>query len=172
MFDLIWAKVTQTATFLGINDPQLPHCRKQMRRYDDGDSVGDFHSTSKAYFKQSYYEAIDLVVGCIANRFDQPGYKIYRTLEILILKVYKQDDIADDLKAILSFRKDDFDHKLLPIQLQTFGTHFQQTQGDNVSNITVSDVKSCFLSLSHGQRLATFVSSRKVVTAYFCNAFH
>ena len=153
MFDLFWAKVTQRATDLGINDPQLPRCRKRTRRYDDGHSEGDFHSTPKAYFRQSYYEAIDLVVGCIENRFDQPGYRIYRTLESLLLKVCKQDDIADDLEAILSFYKDDFDHELLPVQLETFGTYFQQTQGDSVSNISVFDVKSCFLSLSHGQRL-------------------
>jgi len=30
---------------------------------------------------------------------------------------------------------------------------FQQTQGDSVSNISIFDVKSCFLSLSYGQRL-------------------
>ena len=28
MFDLFWGKVTQTATSLSINDPQLPRCRK------------------------------------------------------------------------------------------------------------------------------------------------
>ena len=28
MFDLFWAKVTQRATSLGINDPQLLRCRK------------------------------------------------------------------------------------------------------------------------------------------------
>ena len=126
VFDLFWAKVTQRATFLGINDPQLLCCRKCTRRYDDGDSIGDFYSTPKAYFRQSYYEAIDLVVGCIENYFDQPGYRIYRTLESLILKVCKQNYIADYLKAILSFYKDDFDHELLPIQLQTFKTHSQQ----------------------------------------------
>lgn len=54
---------------------------------------------------------------------------------------------------ILSFYKDDLDHELLPAQLETYGTYFQQTQGDSVSNISVLDVKSCFLSLSHGQRL-------------------
>ena len=79
MFDLFWAKVTQRATSLGINDPQLPHFRKRTRRCDDGDSVGDFHSIPKAYFRQSYYEAFDLVVGCIENRFDQLGQRIYRT---------------------------------------------------------------------------------------------
>ena len=65
MFDLFWTKVTQRATSLGINDPQLPRCRRRTRRYDDGHSVGYFHSTPKAYFRQSYYEAIDLVVSCI-----------------------------------------------------------------------------------------------------------
>ena len=61
--------------------------------------------------------------------------------------------MADYLKAILSIYRDDFDDELFPIQLQTFGTHFQQTQGDNVSNTSVFDVKSCFLSLSCGQKL-------------------
>ena len=28
IFDLFWAKVTQRATSLGSNDPQLPRCRK------------------------------------------------------------------------------------------------------------------------------------------------
>ena len=153
MFDLFWTKVTRRATSLGIDDPQLPCCRKRTRRYDDGHSQGDFHSAPKAYFRQSYYEAIDLVVGCTENHFDQPGYRIYRTLESLLLKVCKQDDIADDLEAILSFYEDDLDNELLPVQLETFGMYFQQTQGDNVSSISVFDVKSCFLLLSHGQRL-------------------
>ena len=49
MFDLFWAKVTQRATFFGFTDPPLPHCRKQTRRYDDGESVGDFHRGSWFY---------------------------------------------------------------------------------------------------------------------------
>ena len=105
MFDLFWTKDTQRATSLGINDPQLPHSRNRTRRYDDGESVGGFHNTPKAYFRQSYYEAIDLVVGCIENHFDQPGYRIYRPLGSLILKVCKQHYIADNRKAILSFYK-------------------------------------------------------------------
>ena len=85
--------------------------------------------------KATYYETIDLVVGYIQNHFDQPGYRIYRTLESLLLKVCKQDDVADDLEARLSFYKDGFDHELLPVQLQTFGTHFRQAQGNNVLSI-------------------------------------
>ena len=76
MYDLFWDKVTQRASSLGVDDPQLPHCRKRTRSYDDGISYGDFHITPKAYFRQNYYEAIDLVVGCMQNRFDQPGYRI------------------------------------------------------------------------------------------------
>ena len=95
------------ASSLGINDPQLPHCRKRPRRYDDGISEGDFHITPKAYFRQSYYEAIDVVVGCIENRFDQPGYRIYSTLETLLVKACKQEEIAGKLEVILSFYNDD-----------------------------------------------------------------
>ena len=45
------------------------------RMYDDGLSTGDFHHTPKAYYKQFYFEAIDLIINCIQDRFDQPGYK-------------------------------------------------------------------------------------------------
>ena len=39
-----------------------------------------------SFYKQKYYEAIDLIVSCIEERFDQPGYKIYNSLESLLMK--------------------------------------------------------------------------------------
>ena len=89
MHDLFWDKVTQRASSLGVDDPQLPRHRKRTRSYRDRISDGDFHITLKAYFRQNYYEAIDLVVGCIQNRFDQPGYRIYRSLEAVLVKACK-----------------------------------------------------------------------------------
>ena len=75
MYDLFWDKVTQRASSLGVYDPRLPHRRKRTRRYDDRISDGNFHITPMAYFRQNCYEAIDLVVGCIQNRFDQQAIK-------------------------------------------------------------------------------------------------
>lgn len=76
-FDLFWEKVNRLATSFDVSDPQLSRQRKLPRRYDDGLSTGDFHHTPKTYYKQYYFEAIDLIINCIRDRFDQPGYKIY-----------------------------------------------------------------------------------------------
>ena len=66
-FDLFWLKVTKSAESLDVGEPQLPRQRKTPRRYDDGSTDGDFHADPKAYYRQHYFEAIDLVVNCIKD---------------------------------------------------------------------------------------------------------
>ena len=146
-FDLFWEKLYDTAKSLDISGPQLPRQRKQPKRYDDGLSAGDFHQNPKDYYRQYYFEAIDLIINCIQDRFDQPGYKIYSSLVSLLIRGCKQEELDDDLKAVCTFYKDDFDQKLLLTQLQTLGIHFQQTLNHPSStNLTIFNVKSYFLS--------------------------
>ena len=78
--DLVLIKAKE----LGINEPQLPQQRKLPCRYDSGSSSRDFPSAPKAHFKQAYFEAIDLISNCV--QFNQPGCRIYRSLEMLLLK--------------------------------------------------------------------------------------
>ena len=61
----------------------LPRTRKTPRRHEIGS--GDF-SSSEEYFKVHYYEALDLVVNFIQQRFNQPGYEIYCSLQDLLIK--------------------------------------------------------------------------------------
>ena len=82
-FDLFWLKVMKQAELL---EPHLPRRRKAPRRYEDGLAESEFHDDTKAYFRQLYFEAVDLAVNCIQDRFQQPGYKVYSNLEQLILK--------------------------------------------------------------------------------------
>ena len=64
----------------------LPRQHKRPKRYDDGLSSGTFHDSPKSYYRQLYYEAIDNIVSCLNDRFDQPGYRIYSNLEQLLVK--------------------------------------------------------------------------------------
>ena len=73
-FDLYGDVVILKAEELSVSEPQLPRQRKFPRRYDDGSSSGDYTPTPKADFKPAYFEAIDLIINCIQERFDQPGY--------------------------------------------------------------------------------------------------
>jgi hypothetical protein len=150
MFDLFWEKVNRFASANEVNEARLPRQRKRPRRYEGGTSTGEFHETPKQYYRQHYFEAIDLIVNCIQDRFDQPGYKVYSTLESLLIKACKQEEFEDDLEAVCAFYKDDFDQSLLSAQLQIFPIHFRQENGV-LDDISFSDLKAYFSSLSKSQ---------------------
>ena len=80
LFELLWLKVTKSAETLDVGQPQLPRHCKIPKRYDDGLAKGDFPTDPKALYRQHYFEAIDLVVNCIKDHFEQPGYEVYRNL--------------------------------------------------------------------------------------------
>lgn len=63
---------------------------------------GDFHTSVQAYYRQNYLEAIDLVVHCIKNRFEQPGYAVYRNLEQLLLKASEMADTNSEFDFVCS----------------------------------------------------------------------
>ena len=112
-FDLFWDLAILKAEKLGISEPQLPRQRKLPRRYDDGLAGGDFPSTPKAHFKPAYFEAIDLITNCVKERFDQLGYRIYQSLETLLIKASKREEFQENLDDVCAFYHDDFDKELL-----------------------------------------------------------
>ena len=120
-------------------------------RFDDDLSAGEFHDDPKSFYIQQYYEALDPMVSCIDDRFNQPGYRIYTSLQSLLSKACKQENLVSDLDAICEFYTDDFDKKLLCAQLQTLGVHYQQVRGqtgeDTPLNLSIFDIKSYFLFL-------------------------
>ncbi len=142
-YDLFWSKVLKFAECAGIGEPQLPRRRKIPARLDEGGSNHFFHQTPKDHFRQIYYETIDNTTNCIANRFDQSGYKIYCNLEQLLIKASNQSDFEDELKFVCDFYKDDFNSDNLKAQLVTFGVEFQQ------KNVTSTGATSFFDLLDH-----------------------
>ena len=104
---------------------------------------------------QYYYEAIDLIINCIEDRCNQPGYKVYHTLESLLIKACKSQELESDLETICQFYKEDFDQDHLRTQLQTLAVHFQQVHEESsdstTKNVNMFDVKSYLLSLSPAQ---------------------
>lgn len=156
-FDLFWNKVTTSAESLEAEEPQLPRRRKLPRRYDEGTSESEFHTDSKAFYRQHYYEIIDLIVNCIQARFEQPGYAVYRNLEQLLVKASLGEDISSELQEVCSFYKDDFQKELLQAQLETFRIDFQRAQKESagshlIKTPTIFDIKDYFTSLSAAQK--------------------
>ena len=74
-FDLFGELAILKAKELDVDDPHLPHQRKFPCRFHDGLSPGDFPSILKTHFKQVCFGALDLIINCVQDQFDQLGYR-------------------------------------------------------------------------------------------------
>ena len=82
-FRLFYNLVDTNHQKAGVDEPILPRKRKAPRRFEVGSSDG-FHSpTVQDYYRYKYFEALDAAISSITDRFNQPGYAIYRNLEEL-----------------------------------------------------------------------------------------
>lgn len=122
-FDLFWQKVERERQSLDVQDPQLPRKRKTPRRFDDGNTEGDFPDDPKTFYRRQYYEVLDLIVSSIKDRFDQPEYRIYHQLEDLLLKAIRMEDFEDCLTSVTSFYHSDTNATQLRLHLSILASY-------------------------------------------------
>ena len=153
-FDLFWEKVAKLVESTDVEEPHLSRQRKMPKRFDPGSSSGDFHTSPKLYYRQLYYGAVDNVINCLKDRFNQPGYKLYCNLEQLLLKACQQKAFEDEFQVICSFYKEDFYPDILRAQLLTFGINFAAyNEAHEVQHApTIFDIRDYFWLLSVAQR--------------------
>ena len=119
-----WKCVTTKAAKLDVSEPCLPRKRKRPARYEDGEAAAEFCHTPEHYYRVTVYNrAIDLIVACLADCFDQPGYRMYSTLEQLLLKVCRGEGHNEELATITERYSADMHMANLRIQLQTLSTN-------------------------------------------------
>ena len=93
----------------------------------DKKNPGDHPETAEDYFRSIYFEMLDLVINFILDRFNQPEYKLYSSLESLFV-----GDFSKDLDSVCDFYGDDLERNSLLPQLQTLrvsgtGAHITQS---------------------------------------------
>ena len=75
-FDLFWEKGKRMAV---AEESEVLHRRKKVpQRFETGSGAAEFPATAKDHFRRNYFDALDLLVQAITDRFDQPGYRTYR----------------------------------------------------------------------------------------------
>ena len=124
LYDLFWDKVSVVAKSVDVEESVLLRQRKRAKHYDDGLSSGTFHESPKSYYCQLYYEAIDNIVSCLNDCFEQPGYRIYSNLEQLLVKACQKKEFEEEFQFLCSFYGDDLQPELLRAQLLTLGIDF------------------------------------------------
>ena len=144
-FSLFWEKVTKIADTLDVSAPHLPRRRKVPRRLEVGSADGDFPATPEDHYRHIYFQAIDLIIACINDRFNQTGYQTYRNVQDLLLKAARGEDYKTHFDFVTHFYGSDFNPQLLSTQLQVLSTNLIV---DPASNIVLSDVIEFFRTLT------------------------
>eukprot|EP00117_Sycon_ciliatum_P045417 scpid51443/ scgid32647/ Zinc finger MYM-type protein 1 len=105
-FQLFFGRVEVDRKSTGTDEPALPRKRKAPARFEIGTGVGHHHENPEDQFRPMYFEALDLAAACIRDRFDQPGYKVYRSLEeVLVHAAIQAVTIPSSLQASVPFTK-------------------------------------------------------------------
>ena len=83
----------------------LAYRQSEPKRYEVGDADPHFPDSVKSFYKLVYFNSLDVIVACIQNRFDQPGYAILCQLEALLVKAINNKDFSEELDTVCSFTK-------------------------------------------------------------------
>ena len=98
-FRTFFEKVRELAQKLEINGPKLPRKRKTSSHYEEGEVSIQFVSTVEERYRQVFYQAIDMVVNCICDKFQQKDFtETLQTIEILLLKALREENIGHELQ--------------------------------------------------------------------------
>ena len=88
-----------------------------------GKTPAEYPLTSRDYYRKTYFETADLLVGHIEDRFQQPSFQIYQRLESLLLDSLSKDiQCLDEDIAYIGSIYDEVDTQSLPAQLELFRT--------------------------------------------------
>ena len=86
------------------DDPKLPKKRKVSDYYEEGEPPVKFISKVEEYYRQIFYQAIDMVVNCIRKRFQQKNNtETLQIMEILLLKALRKEHFGHELQQMSSF---------------------------------------------------------------------
>ena len=136
-FHHFWQFTKKKAESLDIEEPRLPKQRKTPKRFDDGTSAGEFNSSPVSFYKQIYYEVLDLMINSIKQRFNQPGYQSFQSMETLLIKACRQDNFDSELSDVCQTYQGDLDEDLLLVQLLTLGVSYSQSEQEDSRNMSV-----------------------------------
>ena len=122
-FDL----VDRLRTSVGVEPPCLPRKRRVSRRVDEHGETSHFSESVEEYYRLQYFEAIDLAVMSIQDRFNQPGYTMYRNLEDILIKGAAGDDFEMELKEVAKLYKE-IEPSKLKVQLANLQSYFAENK--------------------------------------------
>ena len=68
-FRTFFEKVRASEQKLEMDRPKLPRSRKVSSHYEEGEAPAEFVYTGKECYRQGFYQAIDMAVNCICDKY-------------------------------------------------------------------------------------------------------
>jgi len=146
MFNLFWDKVMKEIQNVDVGQPVLPRARKVPKRFETSRSVSSHPDSPKSFYRIVYFEVLDLVINAIKDRFDQPGYEMYKNLQEVLLKASHCEEYSSKLQTVMGFYGNDFEPTQFSAQLQLLSAHFRSL--GKQEKVSFKDIAEHLQSLS------------------------
>ena len=99
-------------------------------------SANTYHPTTpEQYFRQQYFENLDLVISSIKDRFNQPAFTAFLKMEQLLLNIILDNNYEDELAYVFTVYKDDIDSMQVQMEAFSMSTMFQGSNCKQFSDI-------------------------------------
>lgn len=149
-FEKFWVTMLDKASVENVDQPVLPRKRRVPPSREVGVSDGENPATPKDHYRRIYFEALDVIMATITERFDQPGYLVYKDLQTLLLDAANDKQFSEEaFQTVRTLYAEDFDADVLKMQLSILQAEF--TKSKHSKPRTLQDIKE-FISNLEGTR--------------------
>ena len=95
-FNLYWNNVKQLAEKHKVDEPHLLRRKNTPNCYMICKAAGEHPENVEEKCRRQYYAALDSVITCIKEQFEQKYYEMYATLEQLLIKAILGESFEED----------------------------------------------------------------------------
>ena len=113
--------------------PALPHQRRVPKRIDDGACNHTYQSVEE-YFRQQYYEVLDIMRSELKHRFDKEGLKVLGEIESLLISACNGNKVPLSTQ-VQELYHGDIDFQRLEVQLSMLPELVKTVNEQNLSAI-------------------------------------
>ncbi|KAI8511315.1 zinc finger, MYM-type [Branchiostoma belcheri] len=162
-FESFYNATVNVARELDIGQPTLPRHRRQPKRLDDGSNPYR-HNAPKDLYRQIYFEACDLLIGELTERFNQDFLEPLVAMENLILDAANGCDFEDHMDTVrMSVFGKDIDSAKLTRHLSMLPDLIEQALPD-VRKVT--SIRTVCSVMATGSHRTTFSETHKLLRLY------
>ena len=92
--------------------------RKTPSFYEDGPTEHFFFDSPELFYKQMWFERLDVVVSALKDGFEQRDHCWKANIELLLIKASSKGDYSNELQDVTEFFNNDFNKSELETHLQ------------------------------------------------------